>query len=219
MQIRLDNICPKPLETALAKRKNQGEHSEVWQAPSTFLPGKFYQVYAPSGQGKSTFIHILYGLRKDFEGRVSLDDQDTELFKGSDWAQIRQTRFSIVFQDLRLFLDLSARENIQVNAALVSQDYAQNLEIMAEKLGILALMDRKTALLSYGERQRVAIIRALIQPFEWLLLDEPFSHLDEKNIEKASELILETCHQQKAGLLMTSLGYPYQINFDQRLLL
>ncbi len=164
-------------------------------------------------------MHIVYGLRFDFSGKVELEQQDTKQITRSAWAEIRQKKMSIVFQDLRLFLELTAWENLLVKAALYNTNTSEELKRMAECLGIQSILDRKAAFLSYGERQRVAIIRALIQPFDFLLLDEPFSHLDEGNIRKACQLIEEKCEANEAGMIMTSLGYPYYIEFDQRLLL
>ncbi len=218
-KIHLNNIIPEPLQEILANRVAQEQTSEVWKQTVTFAQGKHYQVYAPSGKGKSTFIHILYGIRNDFAGEVLLDGQLSTHLSAKQWAGIRQQQFSVVFQDLRLFADLTAWENIQVKLALQPEDRSQQAEAMSEELGISPLLDKKTALLSFGERQRLAIVRALVQDFDFLLLDEPFSHLDEANIQKASTLMRQVCEERKAGMIMTSLGYEYGLDFDQRLLL
>ena len=213
MKIQLNQVVPEPLAHLL------DDSSEIWKTSVTFEQGKRYQVHAPSGKGKSTFIHILYGIRHDYEGEVLIDEQAILKIKKSRWANLRQQEISIVFQDLRLFMDLTGRENIQVKAVLYKDNLEEEISRMAEHLGITHILDKKAALLSYGERQRVAIIRALIQPFKFLLLDEPFSHLDEANIQKACELMDEKCRQHNATMIMTSLGYPYFLEFDQKLVL
>lgn len=224
MIISFQNATPAPLVGVVHL------DSQIWNTKKDFLQGKFYQIYAPSGKGKSTFAHIIYGLRDDFEGDILLDNQNTKQISHENWANIRQTKMSIIFQDLRLFADLTARENIEVKTVLLEKN-TQNSQIdtqntikedikeMAERLGISHVMDKKASILSYGERQRVAILRALVQPFEVLLADEPFSHLDENNIKIASQMLLERCKQQNATLLMTSLGYDYGISFDEKVLL
>lgn len=211
--ISLEGIVPAPLAGAIPPL------SEIWNTKVGFQKGKKYLIYAPSGKGKSTFTHIVYGLRRDFSGQVQLDQRPMASLALQEWAVLRQNTLSIVFQDLRLFPELSAWENLQAKAVLYPDYPPQELERMLEALGIRHLKDRKAAQLSYGERQRVAIIRALIQPFDFLLLDEPFSHLDEGNTHKAAALIEEKRAAQNAALLMTSLGDEYINDFDKRLLL
>ncbi|NJO01950.1 MAG: ATP-binding cassette domain-containing protein [Bacteroidia bacterium] len=164
-------------------------------------------------------MHIIYGLRNDYEGDVRLDNLSVRQIRRAQWADWRQRKLAIVFQDLRLFSDLTAWENIQLKAILTRHSQKEQIMEMAEHLGIANLMSRKAGLLSYGEKQRVAIIRALVQPFECLLLDEPFSHLDEANIRKGCELIEQKRQENQASLIMTSLGYPYYIDFDHRFIL
>ena len=79
------------------------------------------------------------------------------------------------------------------------------IDVFAERLGVTHILNQRAGLCSYGEQQRLAIIRALIQPFDWLIMDEPFSHLDQENISKAAALIAEECSKRKAGFLLTDL--------------
>ncbi|MEO1652651.1 MAG: ATP-binding cassette domain-containing protein [Bacteroidota bacterium] len=217
--IALDQVCPAPLEASLTKKSAEEEKSEIWQQEIKLDAGKKIQLNAPSGKGKSTFVHLLYGIRQDYQGEIHWKGKNLKQLSAKEWVQIRQYEMSIVFQDLRLFSHLTALENIQVKSVLYDEDKTLEIKELANQMGILPLMDKKAAFLSYGEKQRVAIIRALIQPFELLLLDEPFSHLDEENIRVICSLMEEKCAQQSAGLLMTSLGYPYYIHFDQKLIL
>jgi putative ABC transport system ATP-binding protein len=78
-------------------------------------------------------------------------------------------------------------------------------------------MQQQCGLCSYGEQQRIAIIRALIQPFEWLLMDEPFSHLDENNTAKAAALIADECSQRNAGFIITDLDDDENFNYSKKL--
>ena len=88
---------------------------------------------------------------------------------------------------------------------------------MCHFLEIDHLLDKPCGLLSYGQKQRFAIVRALCQPFEILLMDEPYAHLDQKNIQLACELIMENCQKQKASYLIASLGETYQLAYSQQL--
>ncbi len=213
MQITFKNIIPAPLEGVLDK------NSQIWATEVSFEKNRRYGINAPSGKGKSTFIHLIYGLRNDFKGELKLDDKIVQKISLNEWAKIRQHKFSIVFQDLRLFMNLTAFENIELKALLNKKDNKAQIEEMAERLGIQHVLNKKAQLLSYGERQRTAIIRAMVQPFEFLLLDEPFSHLDELNIQKACQLIDEKCLENQASILMTTLGYDYALKFDEKLIL
>jgi ABC-type lipoprotein export system ATPase subunit len=85
---------------------------------------------------------------------------------------------------------------------------------MAENLGVASFMNKKAGILSYGQRQRMAIIRAMCQPFELLLMDEPFSHLDKENIEKACSLIKTETELNRAGYIIASLGDRYSLDYD-----
>lgn len=207
-KITFKNVTPAPLAGVIDL------NTDIWEKEVLFEQGKKYKVFAPSGKGKSTFIHSIYGLRFDYKGEVNINDQNTKSIMRETWSDLRQKNFSIVFQDLRLFLDLTAEENLQVKSALYEEESKERVNHMIELLGIKHILNKKSRTLSYGERQRVAIIRALIQPFDWLLLDEPFSHLDKANIQKASQLILKEVEKRKSGLIITSLGHDDYFTYD-----
>lgn len=208
------NVTPTPLVgvTSLS--------SQVWNTSLVLEQGKNYLVSAASGKGKSTFTSIIYGLRHDYTGKVTLNDSDLQQQNMDWWATLRREKLAVVFQDLRLFLNFSAAENIAVKGNLTpNQTDMQRVSQMAEQLGVAHLLTKQVAHLSYGERQRIAIIRALTQPFEWLLLDEPFSHLDDANVNIAVQLIQEECTKRNAGWILASLGSDYRMPYQELLLL
>ena len=211
MTITFQNVTPAPLAGVI------DFSSDIWQKQCAFIPQKKYRIVAPSGKGKSTFIHYIYGLRKDYEGDVRLNSETAKTIKPDAWAMLRQSQLSIVYQDLRLFLHLTALENIQVKAALHKDLAMKKISVMAARLGVNELLHKKGYTLSYGERQRIAIIRSLVQPFNWLLLDEPFSHLDQANASLAAQLIMEEVSQRNAGMIVTSLGADDGFPYDHEL--
>ena len=219
--ISFKNVKPFPLiENGISAT------SEIFNTQVEFETGKKYLVLAPSGKGKSTMLHLMYGLRSDYEGDILLDNKNIKTFTHDDWATIRQKKSAIVFQDLRLFLHLTARENILIKKSLTvtpsshaSHAVRNDVDMMCEQLGITPYLDQKCETLSYGQRQRVAIIRALCQPFEMLLLDELFSNLDTENIKIATELINKACEKNNAGFILVSLGDDYYFNYDKKLIL
>ncbi|MES2386371.1 MAG: ATP-binding cassette domain-containing protein [Bacteroidota bacterium] len=210
----LKGVIPEPLAGKISAA------SGIWNTNIQFRKGRKYRVSAASGKGKSTFTGILYGLRTDFSGSASLLGQDVKATGPGQWAEARQKEVSIIFQDLRLFLNRTARENLAVKASLSGKDaesYMKHAEELANLLGVLPLFDRTCGTLSYGERQRIAIIRALVQPFSLLLMDEPFSHLDDANIAIATKLVTDECIARNAGYIVTSLGHDYFPGADESL--
>ncbi|HEY0298273.1 MAG TPA: ATP-binding cassette domain-containing protein [Arachidicoccus sp.] len=197
----MKNLIPIPLRENLANRP-----SEVWHSDVSFDAGTRVKIKAPSGTGKTTLVHYVYKLRTDYEGNVLWDNKDVLQIKGDELAANRQQNISVIFQDLRLFENITARENIELNRVLQKPYYeSSKIDEMAERLGITHILNQRAGICSYGEQQRIAIIRALIQPFSMLIMDEPFSHLDKKNSEKAAQLIEEECAKRGAGLLLTDL--------------
>jgi ABC-type lipoprotein export system ATPase subunit len=209
MNLTLDHVTPAPLAGV-------SFNSEIWNTSVSFEKGKYYKVFAPSGKGKSTLIHILYGLRNDYTGKVNIGSDTLNSLDQNCWSALRTTAISIVFQDLRLFQELTAMENIKVKTSLLKENKEDQIRHFSAMLGVENLLDKQVKLLSYGERQRVAIIRSLMQPFEWLLLDEPFGHLDEANIVKACSLIDQECKNRNAGMIITSLGSDYFFKYDHQ---
>ncbi len=182
MTIELDHIVPTPLKDRFIQRS-----SDVWNTRVQFNQQEFIKIKAPSGTGKTTLVHILYKLRHDFEGVVLINNKAITAFGEDELAELRQNTVSIIFQDLRLFPNLTARENIELKRVLQTPFYESGMiDEMAAILGITHVLEQKAGLCSYGEQQRIAIIRALIQPFELLIMDEPFSHLDIANTQKAA---------------------------------
>lgn len=210
--ISLSQLLPIPLKEM---PKGIQPDSRVFGTESQFEKGKNYLVVAPSGKGKSTLLHILYGLRKDYDGTVAIGGKNIRQFSPDEWAEARQSQLAIVFQDLRLFPQLSALDNILLKSSLTQVCTETDIREMAARLGVDDVLNQLSETLSYGQRQRIAIIRALCQPFDYLLLDEPFSHLDEANIRLASAVIEEICRQRNAGKILVSLGERYLFGYDE----
>ena len=159
----------------------------------------------PYGSGKTSLIHFIYGLRTDYDGEILFQDKSVRCFSPEELARFRQENISIIFQDMRLFEKQTARQNIEIKRALRPYHPMEKIDEMARRLGVYNKLNQVAMHCSYGEQQRIAIIRALMQPFDFLLLDEPYSHLDENNREKAMELIYEECGKRKAAMIFADL--------------
>jgi ABC-type lipoprotein export system ATPase subunit len=211
MRIEFKNVLPIPLaDTPLSPES-------CWKKESIIDSGNYYLVEAPSGTGKTTLVNIIYGTRSDYEGNVLMDGKDISGFSIDHWAMLRQEFLSAVFQDLRLFPQLTAMENLRVKNNLKSTLKEEEILYMAEELGVAHRLNQKCGTLSLGQQQRIAIIRSLAQPFRFILLDEPFSHLDEENARKACKMIEASCIKNQAGLLLTSLGPSSYFNFTGKI--
>lgn len=211
MDITFQNIMPQPLASM-----QHGDES-IWGNHVVLKHGHKIMLNASSGKGKSTFTSVVFGLRKDFEGKLLYDQTDTAKFTPADWTEIRKIKISVVFQDLQLFPTLTVKENLFLKNELCNVFSENELIQMLEALEIDNKWEQKCGLLSMGQQQRVAIIRALCQPFEWLILDEPFSHLDVENTRRSLKLINERCNNLNAGFVLTSLGDRHEFNYDDEI--
>lgn len=211
MQIELQQLVPVPLRDKLLQRD-----SGIWNKHVTFTPGSFIKIKAPSGTGKTTLVHYLYHIRYDYTGSVLIDGKPWTDYNKNNIAQIRQQQVSVIFQDLRLFEQLTALENIELKRVMNSTLFcsAEKVQKMAAQLNVTHILQQSGKTLSYGERQRIAIIRALVQPFEWLFMDEPFSHLDEDNTQRAAALIAAECKARNAGFILTDLDNDHHFDYD-----
>lgn len=192
-------------------------HSGIWGRDLQYNPGEQVHLRARSGQGKTTLIQTLYGLQKNYSGDILFDGKALRSLSTEQICHVRQQQVSIVFQNLRLFEDQSARDNLEVKRALTNYYPTERIDQFAQRLGVALLLERRTDTLSYGERQRIAIIRALLQPFQLLLMDEPFSHLDEENIRLAAALIAEEVAQRKATLFLADLEDDDRFSYTQKI--
>ena|SRR6218665_1672430 len=199
MQINIQHIAPVFLE------KEKIERSEVWKQSIVFNKGEHIQLVAPSGSGKTSLIHFLYGMRKDYTGNIEINGNRLTGISPEKLSELRTKNISIVFQDLRLSGGHTAFENINVKRALQPFHSEERITEMAQTLGIGCKLQQAAAQCSYGEQQRIAIIRALQQPFDFILLDEAFSHLDEQNSKKAMSLIEAEAHKRNAGIILADL--------------
>ena len=179
--------------------------SDIWGKDLHFEKGEYIKIVAPSGSGKTSFMHFVYGLRKDYSGSIVFDNDNINRYSQEDLSTVRKEKLSMVFQDLRLFPGQTVWENIEIKRQLNPFHSPQKIKEMCGRLGIDGKLQSKCRNCSYGEQQRVAIIRSLVQPYDFLLLDEPFSHLDEENSKKAMELIDEECKRRNAAIIFADL--------------
>lgn len=207
--IRLDQLMP----SVFVQRTDIA--GDVWGRDEVcFERGKSYLIEANSGTGKSSLCSFLIGYRADYQGRILFDEQETRSLGIKDWTRLRRQSLSLLWQDLRLFPELSAWENVRVKNQLTRHQRRSRLQAWFDRLGIADKRDTPVARLSYGQQQRVAFIRSLCQPFHFILLDEPISHLDDANAQLMADILAEEARKQGAGILVTSIGKRLPLTYD-----
>jgi len=208
-KISIENVIPNIFSDA-------GDlNSGIWNSITMFYRKDTCLIEAASGKGKSSLCSYIYGSRTDYSGKICFDEQDVKKISPEKWDNIHIRELSLLFQELSLFGELTASENVALKNNLTHYKTTAQIKEMFERLGIADKSDKKTSQLSWGQQQRVAIIRCLCQPFSFLMLDEPISHLDDENASIVAELIAEEALQQGAGVIVTSIGKHLPLNYTK----
>ena len=207
--ITLNNTLPRVFAG------HNGIQSEVWLQNITLERGKRYLISAESGTGKSSMCSYIYGYRQDYSGVIAFDGKDIHSLSVDQWCDIRQRHIAYLPQDMRLFGELTALENVELKNRLTGFKSNEEIRRLFEIMGIADKQDSLASKLSIGQQQRVAIIRTLCQPCDFILLDEPVSHLDEDNNRIVAELIAQEAAHQGAGVIATSVGNHLKMEVDQ----
>lgn len=189
--------------------------SGIWNQKVTFEREKLYLVEANSGTGKSSLCSFIYGYRHDYQGQILFDGEDISKYSVAKWTDIRQHHFSLLWQELRMFPELTAWENVEIKNKLTNHQSKEQILEWFEMLGITDRLNAKMGRMSFGQQQRVALIRALCQPFDFLFVDEPISHLDDTNAAIMGQIMTTEAKKQGAGIIATSIGKHIELPYDQ----
>ena len=189
--------------------------SEIWQQEVCFERGHLYLIEADSGTGKSSLCSYIIGYRHDYRGTIEFDGKNISDLKVMGWVDVRKHSLSHLFQELRLFPELTAYENVEIKNKLTGFKTAKQIAEWFEMLGIADKMDAKIGRMSFGQQQRVAMIRALVQPFDFILADEPISHLDDTNSQIMGDIMMTQAKAQGAGVIVTSIGKHIDLNYEK----
>ena len=188
--------------------------SQIWHQDIVFSKGKRYLIEAASGTGKSSLCSYIYGYRRDYQGIISFDERNIRSFSVGEWVDIRKHSLSILFQELRVFPELTALENVLLKNRLTNYKKKKEIIALFEAVGIADKINERAGKLSFGQQQRVAFIRSLCQPFDFIFLDEPVSHLDDENNAIMSRLLVQEADSRGAGIIVTSIGKHPELEYD-----
>ncbi len=189
--------------------------SDVWLKDLTFEKQKLYLVEANSGTGKSSLCSYIFGYRHDYSGQICFDNEDVKNFSVSRWVKIRQQSLALLWQELRLFPELTAMENVEIKNKITEFQPKEQILRWFEMLGIADKVDAKIGRMSFGQQQRVAMIRTMCQPFDFVFVDEPISHLDDTNSRIMGEILTTEARRQGAGVILTSIGKHIELDYDK----
>lgn len=210
-RIELKHVLPD----ALSGREDL--RSEIWQQTVAFEKGKSYLIEAASGTGKSSLCSYIYGYRNDYQGMICFDQLDIRNFPVERWVKIRQRVIGMLFQELRLFPELTAYENVSIKNKLTGYRTHKQIIDLFEELEIADKLNQPIGKMSFGQQQRVAFIRMLCQPADFFFLDEPVSHLDNENGQIMAKILTEEIQKQGSGTIVTSIGQRLELNYTTTL--
>ena len=172
---------------------------------------EFIAIMGKSGSGKTTLLKLLGMLDRPTEGKVFFKGEDSNFIRGDRLAKIRRCELGFIYQDYYLMDSLSVRENIMLPKILDHSSVEESMEEsekLADIMGVRTLMDKRTFKLSGGEKQRVAICRALINHSDLILADEPTGNLDSASSETVMEYLqMINKDMKKTVVLVTHDAY------------
>lgn len=173
----------------------------------TFKKGMIHTIVGPSGAGKSTLLHILGGIDRPTEGKVILDNSSLYDFPDRELSRIRNKKIGFIFQFHHLLPEFSALENVMMPSVIDAMNakkarkVAENLLV---KIGLSDRFDHKPNELSGGEKQRVAVARALVNNPSVIFADEPTGNLDSKNSDLLLSMLLELNRSEGITLIVVT---------------
>ena len=156
--------------------------------------GEIVSIVGPSGAGKTTLLMIMGTLEKADSGKVFFNDDDLSRFEEKELSDFRNKNIGFVFQFHQLLPEFTALENVMIPALIGNRkhgDAEKKAKELLNMMGLTGRMDHKPAALSGGEKQRVAVARALINDPMVVLADEPSGSLDTKNKSELHNLFFE----------------------------
>lgn len=214
-RIILNNVLPN----VFVGSPPEGGPSDVWGTTLIFEKGKSYLIEAASGRGKSSFCAYIFALRNDYQGKIEWIDESGNPLSLDEKSidRLRCEGIGMMFQEHRLFPELTALENVLLKNSLTNFATEEEICQMLSQLGLENKLNVPCGKLSFGQQQRVVFVRLLCQPADFLLLDEPVSHLDMENAAIMAEMLRNYQAKSHAGIIITSIGHRMPYPYDQLL--
>ena len=205
-----------------ASEKGSDEITILQDLNLNIVQGQSTAIIGKSGSGKSTLLHIAGGLDSPTEGKVICSGTDFATLDDKRRSILRNRHIGFIFQANLLLEDFSALENVMAPAQISgvkAKDCRDRAVELLERLGLADRMDHVPGKLSGGEKQRVAICRALMNRPEVILADEPTGALDEENASEVENLLLDLVREEGRSLLLVTHNQDFAFKCDNVYLL
>lgn len=199
--IKASNIC-----------KSFGDLEVLRGVDLSIAKGEIVSIVGPSGAGKTTLLQILGTLDKPNKGEVLVNDTDFSKLNEKQLAVFRNQHIGFIFQFHQLLPEFTALENVLIPALIAGKNQKEATARAKELLHYLQLSDRlehKPSEMSGGEKQRVAVARALINDPSLILADEPSGSLDSKNRDELHKLLFDL--REKFGLTIVIVTHDKEL--------
>ena len=180
--------------------------------------GEGISIIGSSGSGKSTLLHILGGLDKPSEGKITLMNRDISDMSQRKLGELRNNYLGFVYQFHHLLPEFSALENVMMPLLIGKKNKAEaetQAADMLEKVGLKQRILHRPSELSGGERQRAAIARALVTRPKCLLADEPTGNLDRKNAQNILDMMMDLKTELNTSLIVVTHDDELAIRFER----
>ncbi len=182
--------------------------------------GETVAVVGPSGSGKTTLLNLIAGIALPGKGRIVTDGVEVTGLAESERRSFRITRIGLIFQEFELLDYLSVLDNVllpyRINPSLqLTEEVRARARNLAEQVGIADKLSRYPRKLSQGERQRVAVCRALLPGPALLLADEPTGNLDPVNAGRVLDILFEHAHRSAATLVAVTHDHDLLERFER----
>lgn len=170
--------------------------------------GELLAIVGPSGSGKSTLLNVMGLIYPLDSGKILIDGEDVTGYSDNKLCLLRNSLFGYIFQEFALVEDDSAYENIRIpllyNKKYSSREHKHRISFITQQLNIQDKLYRNIAQLSGGEKQKVAIARAIVCDQPVILADEPTSSLDANNREMILDILIKLCKEKGKTVVMAT---------------
>ena len=192
---------------AIDIHKSFGDVEVLRGVSLTVAKGEIVAIVGPSGAGKTTLLQIIGTLDRPDQGSVLLDGRDLSRLPDRQLAEVRNRQIGFVFQFHQLLPEFTAVENVMMPALIARRDPHEAADKARRLLDYLQLFhryDHKPSELSGGEKQRVAVARALMNDPSVILADEPSGSLDSRNRDELHRLLLDVRQQFQVAMVIVT---------------